>query len=459
MFINRAVALIFFFILIPFGNLSAATFTVTSSEDHVDNNLGDTICAANLNGGGVGCTIRAAIQEANLNSEDDEIVLDKATYGLSGAANEDNSVSGDLDIKSNLTIKGQGSDKTWMDGGGVDRVFHIIGNFNVSFSDIAITDGVLNQGNGAGILNEKGNLNILNCFLFNNRNNGSSINSQGGAIYNQQGDLSIDKSIIFKNEAEELQGAGIFNDLGSLQIKNSTISMNVGASLGSGIFNGSNSLKIESSLITLNEATNGQAGGIFTGDNFEIHNSIVVGNKSSIDSSSTGDCFGGSGISKGFNIFGNAFGCKINHTQGDQFSVKPADILLGPLTDNGGPTDTQALLPGSPAIDAGDPDDCPDTDQRGVLRPQGGVCDIGPFEYEVVCGDGLQQEGEGCDDGNLDAGDGCDGGCKVESNSNLPGDTATGGCSLERGHSPSMTIFFLGIMLLSFGVLFRKCEQ
>ena len=56
------------------------------------------------------------------------------------------------------------------------------------------------------------------------------------------------------------------------------------------------------------------------------------------------------------------------------------DPLLGPLADNGGPTPTMALLPGSPAIDAGDDSACPPTDQRGVARPQGLACDIGAFE-------------------------------------------------------------------------------
>jgi hypothetical protein len=62
-----------------------------------------------------------------------------------------------------------------------------------------------------------------------------------------------------------------------------------------------------------------------------------------------------------------------------------ADAMLGPLADNGGPTETHALLAGSPAIDAGSPD-CPPpaTDQRGVLRPQGAACDIGAFESEAT---------------------------------------------------------------------------
>jgi hypothetical protein len=59
-----------------------------------------------------------------------------------------------------------------------------------------------------------------------------------------------------------------------------------------------------------------------------------------------------------------------------------ADAMLGPLQDNGGPTETHDLLDGSPAIDAGSLD-CPppDTDQRGVARPQGTAFDIGAVEY------------------------------------------------------------------------------
>jgi hypothetical protein len=70
--------------------------------------------------------------------------------------------------------------------------------------------------------------------------------------------------------------------------------------------------------------------------------------------------------------------------------------LLGPLADNGGPTQTHALLPSSPAIDAGDNNGCPPTDQRGVARPSGLACDIGAYEVE---GEPAALQGDvNCDD-------------------------------------------------------------
>ncbi len=90
--------------------------------------------------------------------------------------------------------------------------------------------------------------------------------------------------------------------------------------------------------------------------------------------------------SRGHNLVGDGCLCT---TTGDLVGTvsEPIDPLLGELRDNGGPTLTHALLPGSPAIDAGNPAPpgtvgtaCPATAQRGVARPQGPRCDIGAFE-------------------------------------------------------------------------------
>lgn len=69
--------------------------------------------------------------------------------------------------------------------------------------------------------------------------------------------------------------------------------------------------------------------------------------------------------------------CGLSAASGDRIGMNP---LLGPLQANGGPTQTMALLAGSPAIDAGDNSGCPATDQRGLARPQGAACDIGAYE-------------------------------------------------------------------------------
>ena len=72
-------------------------------------------------------------------------------------------------------------------------------------------------------------------------------------------------------------------------------------------------------------------------------------------------------------------------SEGDQDAdILGEDPLLAPLADNGGPTLTFAVLPGSPAVDAGNSSGCPATDQRGVKRPQGSACDIGAFEAPPI---------------------------------------------------------------------------
>ena len=97
------------------------------------------------------------------------------------------------------------------------------------------------------------------------------------------------------------------------------------------------------------------------------------------------DCYGFL-HSNTYNLIQTTTNCTIN---GEIFgNVIGQDPLLGPLQDNGGPTQTQALLADSPAIDAGDPSGCADdlgaaltTDQRGFPRPVNGLCDMGAFEY------------------------------------------------------------------------------
>jgi hypothetical protein len=125
-----------------------------------------------------------------------------------------------------------------------------------------------------------------------------------------------------------------------------------------------------------NAATGGTGGNLAVlGATTTLKNTIIVGGAAISGS----NCFvlAGSLTSAGHNLEDTAPSqCGLG-TGGDKVGVNP---LLGELQGNGGPTETQALLPGSPAIDAGDDIGCPATDERGVLRPAGAACDIGAFE-------------------------------------------------------------------------------
>jgi hypothetical protein len=98
-----------------------------------------------------------------------------------------------------------------------------------------------------------------------------------------------------------------------------------------------------------------------------------------------GDCFDPSAtiFSVGGNVESPGDTCGLTDPT-DQVNVTAAQLALGPLQDNGGPTQTHALLPGSVAIDSAVDCPPPDVDQRGVSRPQGAACDSGAYEAVLV---------------------------------------------------------------------------
>ena len=193
-----------------------------------------------------------------------------------------------------------------------------------------------------------------------------------------------------------------FNNLvGTMTVINSTISGNLvqgfgdpGQISGGGGIANSGILTVRNSTISNNVATDifegiGVGGGII--GTMELTHTIVAGN--SAGDETFADCFD-SPTSQGHNLMGAGTGCPSNGT-GDR-TVDPTTVfttVIGPLQNNGGPTQTHALLPGSPAIDAGDAV-CTDannkpltTDQRGKTRSVDGngdgrrACDIGAVEF------------------------------------------------------------------------------
>jgi hypothetical protein len=180
---------------------------------------------------------------------------------------------------------------------------------------------------------------------------------------------------------------GITNS-GTLMLTNSTVSGN--SDLGSGILNHgtlmltNSTVSAPGALLNCNGTTavanSTLHGGVFR----EIHRGCGGGTLAIVGSLLAGDCNEGEGrpTSNGYNIESPGDTCGFDQLT-DQVNVSADDLNLGPLADNGGGTQTHALLPGSVAIDAIPADMCEVTeDQRGVDRPQGDACDVGAFELE-----------------------------------------------------------------------------
>jgi len=249
-------------------------------------------------------------------------------------------------ITEDLTINGPGANVITVRGNDASRVFEIASGVTVMISDLAIGNGNASGANGSGILNS-GTLTVTNTTQSNN--------SPPGVAVNGGGTVTITNSTFSGNSAGE-SGGGIFNSSGTVNVSNSTLSNNSAASFGGGIRNDSGTVNIKNSIVA--------------------------------NSPSGGDC-SGSGTLNALGVNFSTSGSCLGFTQVP--ATGPGGLNLGPLANNGGPTQTHALLSGSVAIDA--VTDCTDvamnpvtTDQRGVTRPQDGdsngtaLCDAGAFE-------------------------------------------------------------------------------
>ena len=149
---NAGIALL---ALLACAAAEAATFAVDTTDDAVDAAIGDGLCAR----AGGGCTLRAAIQEANFDAAPDAIVLPAGTFALTLAGtNEDLSASGDLDVRASLAIAGAGPLATTIDGASLDRVLDLFapsGTTMVSLTGMALANGrstaVLSTSAGLGL--------------------------------------------------------------------------------------------------------------------------------------------------------------------------------------------------------------------------------------------------------------------------------------------------------------------
>jgi len=336
-------------LLLANGQAFAATITV----DNTTCTLPNAIDSANNDTATGGCTA---------GSGDDIIDFDAALSGqtitLTAAL---------PDLTTNITINGSSlTSHVQISGANTSRVFNITAG-TIVLTHLDIING--NDGNnGGGGIKNSGTLTINYSTLANNYSGPGF--SGGGGIYSD-GTVTVNNSTFSGNSAAGSAG-GIFNAGGTLTVNNSTFSGNsagAGGSSGGGIAN-MGTLTVNNSTFSGNSAGSSGAGIVRWSGTVTLRNTILSNNGGK-------DCTGTIATAINNLIQSTATtACGLtNGTNGNKIGVDP---LLGTLANNGGLTQTFALLTGSPAINAGDTGTCIATDQRGTARA--GVCDIGAFE-------------------------------------------------------------------------------
>jgi predicted outer membrane repeat protein len=254
-------------------------------------------------------------------------------------------------------------------GGGISNT----GTMTIIAGTVQSNMGFLSAG---GILNT-GMMIITGSTISDNQTeNAGHFGGPGGGIVNG-GTMTIQDSTISGNTAvggdiKGGDGGGIYN-AGQLEIIDCSITANSGRN-GGGVAGGGN---IAHTTFSNNSASE-NGGAIYVTSSLELGNTILKAGASGVNVFNNGGSF----ITHGYNISSDDGSGYLNGP-GDQINTDP---MLGPLQDNGGPTFTHALLPGSPAINAGDPNFTPPPvyDQRGApfVRVFNGRIDIGSFEVQ-----------------------------------------------------------------------------
>lgn len=427
----------------------AIIYVVNSTLDQLDVAPGDGICSTADNTCTLRAAVmeanRASATAVTITLPVGTFLLTRSMTGSNDEQNGDlDFIPSDSGV---VTLQGAGAEATTIDAHYIDRVIHVAGLRTVIINALTLRNGAPLSVGGGVMVEEFGALEINDCVVANNtsgyaplftvgiggggwisgslkvrrskiRENQALYDGAGGGLYvTGTGTLSIAQSTISQNTARvggglqlspgstatiaqtaiidnsSVTGGGGLRTFGSLVLINSTISGNSAGDAGGGIFAGDSSTSnIYGTTIAFNRSDEnfdnvGNGGGVSVApgsvNTFNIRNTLMAGN-------STGflgikdDC---TGIVRtyGQNRFGSANGCMITPVTGT-WGLLNGVGTLGPLQNNGGPTQTIALMPSSNAIDAAT-SGCVDqnstilpTDQRGFPRYVG-LCDIGAFEY------------------------------------------------------------------------------
>ena len=411
-------------------------FLVDDLDDLVDADPGDGECASPEGT----CTLRAAVMEANASGVlptpaaiwiPAGVVALALVEGLADGA-------GDLDILQAMVIRGAGAGLTSISADGAFRIFEVHSGAELRLAHVTVRDGDAGEAPGGGILNH-GRVWVSHAVLTNNETTGD-----GGALANVSAGnagegtdtaVVIARCNVHGNAAE--RGGGLFTTSGgadaNLLISDSAVHGNIAGDSGGGLFSvsflGSEHIELRNATVAANVAgadgggvgfdpehaafvgltlthttifgnTAEEDGGALSGERIDAltaRNNLLAGNFGPawtpdvhLEETVLLETVG--------NIVGDATGILVwSPGPSDLFGsgATPIDPKLGPLADNGGPTPTQALLPGSPALGWAVYTATAPADQRGVVRPAQ-FPDAGAVE---LCGDsGRDADGDGVAD-------------------------------------------------------------
>ena len=346
------------------GTVTIAGLTIASG---VAAHGGGVLNTANLSM--TGCTLSndsatlggGVFNSGTLSMEGCKLSDNEAVIGGAGITN-----AGILSM-SDCTLSGNSAGSGGLGGG-------ILNSRSLSMVDCVIAGNSV-MGSGGGVENS-GSLSAVDCTFADNAAN------QGGGVHNSLG-TTVAVDCTFAGNSAQFFGGAIENE-GGLSATNSTFAGNTALREGGGaLFNGRSSSQaaLINCTIARNFAVSG--GGLLDVNNVAIANTIIGDN--SITPGQPGPDVAGPVTSLGNNLISNSAG-SVGFGSSDLLDTDP---LLGLLQNNGGPTETMALLRGSPAVDAAtNPVDgvtVPTTDQRGALRGPAGLntglrVDIGAYE-------------------------------------------------------------------------------
>ena len=366
------------------------------------------------------CSLREAVKAANQDLDQDTIVLKAETYELQIGFPDGGPFESDgLDLSTSIVIKGKGPEATTIDANGLDRPIEIgsgiqvdndvtVQGLRLTGGDAGAATGGNGESSGGGIVDYFGkSLKLKHVLIAGNEA------AFGGGVRSFADKLLIQDSTITFNVATEGGGVDLRYGEGPAapdnRIRSSTIARNYGSIKGGGVlldgFTSGSQLKPTLSVVnsTFDENHVGDYGAGLMADNgatATLDNTTLAYNAANEDNAAPGD---GGGVFQhsgavlklkdslvtantvgtggtGPQCAGTVTGNEANATTGGPGECPGGlfgGLSIGPLADNGGPTETIALLSGNGAI--GRTDKCPATDQRGKPRPEHD-CDSGAFE-------------------------------------------------------------------------------